>query len=101
MTSLGLWLRSLAFNVGWYLGSLVLAIVGAPLLLAPRRWVIAWARAWGAFILWWLRVTCGLSHRIVGLENLPAEPVIIACKHQSTWETMSFTPLFRDIAIVL
>ena len=28
-------------------------------------------------------------------------PVIIACKHQSTWETMAFTLLFPDIAIVL
>ena len=36
-----------------------------------------------------------------GLENLPAGPVIIACKHQSTWETLAFTLLFPDIAIVL
>src|SRR6185369_16648409 len=101
MSSPGLWLRSLAFNVGWYLGSVVIALVGAPLLLAPRRWVVGWARSWIVFILWWLRVTCGLTHRVVGLENLPAGPVIIACKHQSTWETMAFTLLFRNIAIVL
>jgi 1-acyl-sn-glycerol-3-phosphate acyltransferase len=101
MTSPGLWLRSLAFNVGWYLGSTVLAIVGMPLLLAPRRWVVAWARLWIVFVLWWLRVTCGLTHRVVGLENLPKGPAIIACKHQSSWETLAFTLLFADIAIVL
>jgi 1-acyl-sn-glycerol-3-phosphate acyltransferase len=101
MRSLGLWLRSLAFNVGWYLGSALIALAGAPLLLAPRRAVVAWARFWIVFVLWWLRITCGLTHRVVGLENLPPGPVIIACKHQSTWETMSFTGLFRDIAIVL
>jgi len=101
MRSSGLWLRSLAFNVGWYLGSVLFALVGAPLLLAPRRAVVAWARAWIVFVLWWLRVTCGLTHRVTGLENLPAGPVIIACKHQSTWETMAFTLLFSDIAIVL
>jgi 1-acyl-sn-glycerol-3-phosphate acyltransferase len=101
MTSPGLWLRSLAFNVGWYLGTTVLAIVGFPLLLAPRRWVVAWARAWIAFILWWLRVTVGLSHRIVGRENLPDGPAILAAKHQSSWETLAFTLLFDDIAIVL
>lgn len=101
MRSLGLWLRSLAFNVGWYLGSVLLAVVGSPLLLAPRRIVITWARAWIAFVLWWLRTTCGLSHCVVGLENLPAGPVIIACKHQSSWETLAFTLLFPDIAIVL
>src|SRR5437868_447673 len=101
MTGLVLWLRSLAFNVGWYAASAIIALAGAPLLLAPRRVVVAWARAWIMFVLWWLRVSCGLTHRVVGLENLPAGPVIIACKHQSSWETMAFTLLFPDIAIVL
>jgi len=101
MTTPSLWLRSFAFNVGWYLGSAVIAIAGSPLLLAPRRWVVAWARLWIVFVLWWLRVTCRLTHRIVGRENLPAGPVIIACKHQSSWETLAFTRLFDDIAIVL
>ena len=101
MGSSGLWLRSLAFNAGWYLGSVLFAVVGSPLLLAPRQVVVAWARAWIAFVLWWLRITCGLRHRVIGLENLPAGPVIIACKHQSTWETLAFTLLFSDIAIVL
>ena len=96
-----LWLRSLAFNVGWYLGTTVLAIVGMPLLLAPRRWVVGWARLWIVFVLWWLRVTVGLTHRVVGRENLPAGPAILASKHQSSWETLSFTLLFDDIAVVL
>jgi 1-acyl-sn-glycerol-3-phosphate acyltransferase len=100
MTTL-LWLRSLAFNVGWYLGTAAIAIVGLPLVLAPRRWVVAWARLWIVFVLWWLRVTIGLTHRIVGRENLPAGPAILASKHQSSWETLSFTLLFDDIAIVL
>lgn len=101
MLNLFLWLRSLAFNVGWYAGSTLIAIVGAPILLLPRRAVVAWARFWIVFVLWWLRVTCGLSHRLRGLENLPAGPVIIACKHQSSWETLAFTLLFENIAIVL
>jgi 1-acyl-sn-glycerol-3-phosphate acyltransferase len=46
-------------------------------------------------------VTVGIRHRVVGRENLPAGPAIIACKHQSSWETMAFTGLFDDIAIVL
>lgn len=101
MASPALWLRSLAFNVGWYAGSALIAVVGAPLLLAPRHWVVAWARLWSDFVLWWLRVTVGINHRVVGRENLPAGPAILACKHQSSWETMAFTGLFDDIAIVL
>ena len=56
---------------------------------------------WIDFCLGWLRLTCRLTHRLGGLENLPAGPVIIACKHQSTWETLAFTLLFPNAAIVL
>src|SRR5476649_250459 len=101
MSGPGLWLRSLLFNVGWYAGSAVIAVAGAPILLLPRRAVVAWAQFWIVFVLWWLELTCRLTHRVVGLENLPKGPAIIACKHQSSWETMSFTLLFPDIAIVL
>lgn len=101
MTGLSLWLRSLCFNAGWYAGSVVIALVGSPILLLPRRAVVAWARFWIDFIIWWLRLTCRLTHRVVGLENLPQGPIIIACKHQSSWETLAFTRLFPDTAIVL
>jgi 1-acyl-sn-glycerol-3-phosphate acyltransferase len=98
---ISLWLRSLAFNVGWYLGSTILAIVGSPILLMPRRSVVAWSLFWIDFCLGWLRVTCRLTHRVGGLENMPAGPVIFACKHQSSWETLAFSKLFPNSAIVL
>jgi 1-acyl-sn-glycerol-3-phosphate acyltransferase len=101
MTGFTLWLRSLLFNAGWYLGSTVIALVGAPILLLPRRCVVAWSIFWTDFILWWLGLTCGLRHRVAGLENLPAGPVIIASKHQSSWETFAFNRLFGGPAIVL
>lgn len=93
--------RSLCFNVGWYAGSIVIALGGAPILLLPRRAVLAWARLWVTFVLWWLRVTCRLTHRVTGLQNLADGPVIMACKHQSSWETLAFTLLFPGTAIVL
>jgi 1-acyl-sn-glycerol-3-phosphate acyltransferase len=98
---LGLWLRSFFFNVGWYVGTAVIAIVGLPILLMPRRAVIAWADAWIDFCLWWLRITCRITHRVQGLENLPTGPVILACKHQSSWETLAFHRLFPNAATVL
>jgi 1-acyl-sn-glycerol-3-phosphate acyltransferase len=37
-----------------------------------------------------------------GADHVPAVgPAILASKHQSSWETLSFTLLFDDIAIVL
>ena len=59
MTDPILWLRSLLFNVGWYAGTAVIAIVGCPILLLPRRAVVAWSRFWIRFVLGWLRLTVG------------------------------------------
>jgi len=98
---ISLWLRSLAFNVGWYVGSTILAIVGSPILLMPRRCVVTWSLFWIDFCLGWLRVTCRLTHRVGGVEDMPAGPVIFACKHQSSWETLAFSRLFPNTAIVL
>jgi 1-acyl-sn-glycerol-3-phosphate acyltransferase len=98
---IGLGLRSFLFNVGWYVGTTIIAIVGAPILLLPRRYVVAWSLFWIDFCLGWLRLTCRLTHRIQGLENLPAGPVILACKHQSSWETLAFSRIFPQGATVL
>ena len=98
---IGYGVRSFLFNVGWYLGSAVIAIVGSPILLLPRRAVVAWAQFWIRFCLWWLRITCRLTHHVSGTENLPSGPVLIASKHQSSWETLAYTLLFPDAAIVL
>jgi 1-acyl-sn-glycerol-3-phosphate acyltransferase len=99
MFSLGL--RSFLFNVGWYAGTTIIAIVGSPILLLPRRFVVAWSLFWIDFCLGWLRLTCRLTHRVRGLENLPAGPVILACKHQSSWETLAFSKIFPQSATVL
>ena len=49
---LGLRLRSLFFNVGWYVGSTIIAVVGMPILLLSRQANIAWADVWIDFCLW-------------------------------------------------
>ncbi len=98
---LGLQLRSLLFNVGWYVGSAIIAAVGLPILLLPRAANIAWANVWIDFCLWWVRVTCRITHRVKGLENRPVGPVILACKHQSSWEALAFHRLFPNAATVL
>ena len=49
---------------------------------------------WTRFCLWWLRVTCGVRHRVHGLENLPQVPCIVLCRHESTWETLFLQTIF-------
>jgi 1-acyl-sn-glycerol-3-phosphate acyltransferase len=92
---------SFLFNVGFYLLSAVMAIVGLPVLALPARANAAYARLWVRATLALLRLTCGLTHRVRGLEHLPPGPCIIASKHQSTWETLAFNLVFHDGAFVL
>jgi 1-acyl-sn-glycerol-3-phosphate acyltransferase len=93
--------RSALFNFGMYISTAVLAIVGLPLLLLPARFSVAFSRLWASVELGLLRLTCGLRHRVRGQENLPAGAVIVACKHQSTWETLSLAVLVDRPSFVI
>lgn len=42
-----------------------------------------------------LKKLCGVDYRVLGLEKLPKEPCIIACKHQSMWETIIMHLVFN------
>ena len=54
--------------------------------LPMRHWFVV--GLWTRFVLWWLRVTCGIRVDAQGIENIPATPCIFFVKHQSTWETL-------------
>jgi 1-acyl-sn-glycerol-3-phosphate acyltransferase len=59
------------------------------------------ARCWVRSIFASLRALCGLSHEVRGREQLPQGAFILACKHQSAWETLVFTDLLERPAYVL
>ena len=96
-----IWLRSFVFNLGYWLTAAVygLCVLGtypfAP--LTRYRIISSWAKS----MIWWLRVCCGLSYRIVGAEHLPKAPCIILSKHQSAWETLAFQQIFPPQVWVL
>jgi len=89
-----IWLRSLLYSVVvWVVTPIfsVISILTFPLPPVTRYLIISgWARS----MIWWLDVTCGVSYRIVGAENIPKTPCIILAKHQSMWETMAFQCIF-------
>ena len=51
------------------------------------------AELWGRVSVWLLRVVCGTKVEFRGLENLPKGALIVAAKHQSTWETFALPTL--------
>src|SRR5437667_11722458 len=83
-------LRSLAFNLTFYLWTAFILILGLPLALMPYPAAYWLGRNWVRGSLWLLRHIVGLSHRVVGLEHVRARPAIYAAKHQSSWDTLIF-----------
>jgi len=93
-------LRSLAFALFQIIFTPLYAI--AVLLLA---WLPAMPRyrfitCWCAINLWAARWICGIRSRVIGLENLPTTPHVVACKHSSTWETLYLSRLLPPLAYV-
>ena len=84
-----LWLRSLAF---WIVFPVSLVIFATLLLFTvffslTTRWQLV--QVWVHFILWWLKITCKLTHEVQGSEHITPDAGIVFAKHQSTWETLS------------
>jgi 1-acyl-sn-glycerol-3-phosphate acyltransferase len=93
--------RSVIFNVAFYLNLLVHFIAAIPTLVMPRRAILAVATFWGRTNLWLLRAICGIKVEYRGLEKIPQGPLLVASKHQSLWETFALLPLFDDPAFIL
>lgn len=94
-------LRSLAFNVAFFGWTILCAFLLLPLFLCPHAHAVKGGKLWIRGIFWICRYVLGLHVRVVGYENLPKGPVILAAKHQSAWETFVFHYLFSDPAIAL
>ncbi len=92
--------RSVAFNVLFYLNTLIYLIIALPTFFLPYRAVIAVAKAWGHTNLVLLRVA-GIDYEIRGREKIPKGAVIVAPKHQSAWETFALLPLFDDPVFIV
>ena len=52
-------------------------------------------------MMWLLRVVCDIRMEVRGAENIPKEPCIVLCKHQSAWETFSLQTVFPPQVWVL
>ena len=94
-------LRSLAFNVFFYLWTAFLLLVLIPVMLLPgSRAILAIGLLWGRGNLWALDVICGMKVEWRGMEKIPDGPILVAAKHQSAWETFAFFVPFRRPAYV-
>lgn len=76
----------------------LLALLTFPLSRLTRyRFISLWAK----MMLPILQLVCGIRHEVRGIDNLPKQPCIVMCKHQSAWETLALQKIFPPQVWVL
>lgn len=94
-------LRSVAFNICFYLNTLVFLIIALPTFFLPYQAIVEVAKAWGRVNLVLLRVIAGVDFELRGREKIPPGAVIVAAKHQSAWETFALLHLFDSPTFIM
>jgi len=95
-------IRSLIFYLGFIPFTCLFSstcFIVAPFLPFHKRYhyVVSWNR----FVIWWIKVSCGVNYQIIGQENIPSQSCVIVSKHQSDWETVHFQTLFAPTSTIL
>jgi 1-acyl-sn-glycerol-3-phosphate acyltransferase len=97
-------LRSLLFLLFQLVVTPLYAIAMLLMAWSPRVTTYRMAASWCAVNLWGAKVLCGIRWQVHGRENVPEgsklSPHIVLSKHSSTWETLSLTQYFPNLAYV-
>jgi len=95
-------LRSLAFNVVYYLTSTVMVVASLPMFLfSPERAGRQTVRAWARVGIYLLRTIVGARLVVRGLDNIPPGGIVIAAKHQSMFETFALYAILNRPTFVM
>ncbi len=93
--------RSLLFNLVFYVGTIIGLTCLSPLLLFPKKVYIWIPHAWSSWVSWILKKIVGISYSIKGKQYIPHEPVLLAIKHQSAWETLALNHILPAPVYIL
>lgn len=94
-------IRSFIFSILFILStSMLFSSVLISSIFGTKKNVRMFAGLWAKSVVWLLKITCGITYEIQGLENLPKneEKYIVVSKHQSTWETYFLYYFFKNYA---
>jgi 1-acyl-sn-glycerol-3-phosphate acyltransferase len=92
---------SLLYSAWLYAGSLIYALIVLLLSWLPPKQLYGVANSWARTQLWMLKILCGLSYIVEGVENIPAGAHVSMWKHSSAWETIAQAAIFPPQAWVL
>ncbi|MBL4786987.1 MAG: 1-acyl-sn-glycerol-3-phosphate acyltransferase [Cohaesibacteraceae bacterium] len=93
-------IRSLLFNLAFYINVFILMVIGIPMFILPQRigWIIL--NAWSRSSSWWLKIIVGTPVEIRGIEYMPKAGCIVAAKHQSSWDTFALLSMLPHPAYI-
>jgi 1-acyl-sn-glycerol-3-phosphate acyltransferase len=89
-----IFLRSLVFNVLFYVLLVFWILVAIPTFVMPPRAFVAVAKTWARSSIWLMGMICNIKVEYRGLEKILDGPLIVASKHQSMWETFALLQFF-------
>lgn len=89
-----IFLRSLIYNVLFYVFLIGWLIIAIPTVVMPRAAILTIARLWSRQSTWLLRIVCNVKVEYRGVEKIPKGPLLVASKHQSMWETFALLQMF-------
>jgi 1-acyl-sn-glycerol-3-phosphate acyltransferase len=92
-------IRSLLFAAVFHAGTLVAVLLAIPAAFMGREPLRRLTRGWAIFHRWCAAHLLGIRTRIVG--RLPQEPMLVAAKHQSMFETVELVVLLGVPAAVV
>jgi len=92
-------IRSLLYAAIFYLGTVLYVLAGIMAMPFGRRPTLAIILGWMDFNGWLCKHLLGIRSRVVG--TIPAEPHLIALKHESMYETMEMVRIFRLPVVVM
>lgn len=91
--------RSLAFAVLFYGWTVFAVLLSFPISLFGTGAVRGWAQGWVRVHRWCAAHLLGVRGRVEG--EPPSGPALVACKHQSMFETLEMVWMLDEPAIVL
>ncbi|PCJ35725.1 MAG: 1-acyl-sn-glycerol-3-phosphate acyltransferase [Cellvibrionales bacterium] len=95
-------LRTVLFYCGYVPTIITFSVLGCTLgLLIPYRPRQTFITTANAFVLWWLKLSCDITVRVKGLDNIPDQAFVALSKHQSGWETFYLQRTLRPVSTIL
>lgn len=103
MQAVLLTIRSSLFYLGYFILTTWYSLTAVIFLsFAPLKVRSYYLRQWNHAVVWWLRISCGISYEIEGKEYLDSdEPFVLLSKHQSQWETFFITSQVKPLSAIM